>query len=131
MFTPDQFRAKAREYEKREAASTDAAESLDFRKLRERFTALADNEQWLLDNYEKTIHPAADGQPLNAPELNADEERFLRYLGAAVVMQWDSLPATLRREIFDNAGAMGDISETAENRGKIARFLRSQDDRAD
>ena len=130
MFTPEQFRAKATEYGKREAASTDAAESSDFQKLKDRFTTLANNEQWLLDNYEKTIHTTAGIQPLNAPELNADEERFLRYLGAAVVMQWDSLPAKLRREIFDNAGAMGDISETAENRGKIARFLRSQDDRA-
>src|SRR5690349_17824795 len=101
MFTPDQFRAKATEYEKREAASTDVSESSDFRKLKERFTVLADNEQWLLENYEKTVHATADVQPLNVPELNADEERFLRYLGAAVVMQWDSLPAKLRREIFD------------------------------
>jgi hypothetical protein len=29
----------------------------------------------------------------------------------------------LHRELFDNAGAMGALLETAELRGKIARFL--------
>jgi hypothetical protein len=33
------------------------------------------------------------------------------------------LPRKLQRELFDNAGAMGDILDTAALRGQIARFL--------
>jgi len=38
-------------------------------------------------------------------------------------MEWDTLPMKLQRELFDNAGAMGALLETATLRGQIARFL--------
>jgi len=47
----------------------------------------------------------------------------LRCLGAAVIMQWNALPNTLQREIFDTAGSVGKLLETAALRGQIARFL--------
>ena len=57
MFTPMQYRAKAAE----------AAESLkhtenprDISKLQQSkrtFSALADNEDWLKDNYDRMVHP--------------------------------------------------------------------------
>jgi hypothetical protein len=43
--------------------------------------------------------------------------------GAALIMQWNSLPTKLRRELFDNAGSMGELLETAALRRQIARFL--------
>jgi hypothetical protein len=55
--------------------------------------------------------------------LAAEEERVLRCLGAAIIMQWNSLPTTLQREIFDTAGSVGTLLETAELRGQLARFL--------
>jgi hypothetical protein len=38
-------------------------------------------------------------------------------------MQWNTLPTKLRRELFDNAGSMGELLETGTLRGQIARFL--------
>ncbi len=38
-------------------------------------------------------------------------------------MHWSALPTTLQREIFDTAGSVGKLLETAELRGQIARFL--------
>jgi hypothetical protein len=38
-------------------------------------------------------------------------------------MQWDTLPTPLRSEIFDTAGSVGKLMETAALRGQIARFL--------
>jgi hypothetical protein len=37
----------------------------------------------------------------------ADEDKILRYLGAAVIMQWNTLPTKLQRELFDKAGSYG------------------------
>jgi hypothetical protein len=55
--------------------------------------------------------------------LAAEEEQILRCLGAAVIMQWNTLPTSLQREIFDTAGSVGKLLETAALRGQIARFL--------
>jgi hypothetical protein len=38
-------------------------------------------------------------------------------------MQWNALPTSLQREIFDTAGSVGKLWETAALRGQIARFL--------
>ena len=38
-------------------------------------------------------------------------------------MQWNTLPTSLQREIFDSAGSVGKLLETAALRGQIARFL--------
>jgi hypothetical protein len=43
-------------------------------------------------------------------------------------MQWNTLPAKLQRELFDTAGAMGDLLDTAALRGQIARFLHKHKD---
>jgi hypothetical protein len=129
MFTPEQFRAKAAEYAERIKGSTVASETLDFQALEQRFTALANNEQWLADNYDKTLH-GTDDDPSPSLIIADDEDLMLRCLGAAVVMQWSTLPTKLQRELFDNASAVGELSETAARRGMIARFLHKQNDAA-
>jgi hypothetical protein len=124
MFTPEQFRAKAAEYAQRIKGSTVADERREFQALEQRFTALANNEQWLADNYDKTVHP--DGHPAADLTIADDEDLMLRCLGAAVVMQWCSLPTKWQRQLFDNATAVGEFSETAARRGMIARLLHRQ-----
>jgi len=62
--------------------------------------------------------------------LAAEEELILRCLGAAIIMQWNVLPTTLQREIFDTAGSIGKLLETAALRGQIARFLHNHKDDA-
>ncbi len=39
------------------------------------------------------------------------------------MMQWNTLPAKLQRELFDSAGSTGELLATEELRGQIARFL--------
>jgi hypothetical protein len=53
----------------------------------------------------------------------AAEDQILRCLGAALIMQWNTLPAKLQKELFDNAGDMGELLDTSALRGQIARFL--------
>jgi len=60
---------------------------------------------------------------LNGIILASEEEHVLRCLGAALILQWNTLPAKLQRELFDNAGSMGELLETPALRGQIARFL--------
>jgi hypothetical protein len=120
MFTPNQYRAKAVEYGELVKTSTGPNQRREFQQLKQCFTVLADNEQWLADNYKNTVRaPERD----RSNDLAEEEEHVLRCLGAALIMQWNTLPTKLRRELFDNAGSMGELLKTAALRGQIARFL--------
>ena len=43
-------------------------------------------------------------------------------------MQWNTIPTTLQRELFDTAGSLGDVPQTVALRGQIARFLHNHKD---
>jgi hypothetical protein len=65
--------------------------------------------------------PAPDG-------IFGKDRHILRCLGAAVIMQWNTIPTKLQRELFDTAGSLGDVLQTAALRGQIARFLHEHKD---
>lgn len=139
MVTSEQYRAKALEYGNLVATSADAGEKREYQKLQQSFAELADNDEWLAQHRKQTLHVADiahSGEAFLAKEepvvqskdsddvpLAHEEEHILRCLGAALIMQWGTLPQKLQRELFDNAGAMGDQLDTASLRGQIARFL--------
>lgn len=139
MFTSGQYRAKGLEYGNLVETSANANEKREYQRLQQTFTELADNEEWLADHHEQILHAdiecsgdvfLAKEEPLPQNEHSDDvrlaeqeEEHILRCLGAALIMQWGTLPRKLQRELFDNAGAMGDLLDTASLRGQIARFL--------
>ena len=75
----------------------------------------------LADNDELLQEKNAVGEK-NRTTLAA-EDQVLRCLGAALIMQWNTLPAKLQRELFDDAGDMGELLDTSALRGQIARFL--------
>jgi hypothetical protein len=131
MFTTEQYRAKAREYAEWGKATISPREANEFKKLEHSFTTLADNEQWLAENHNKTVNANTDGIAVGAIELAAQEEHVLRCLGAALIMQWNTLPQKLQRELFDNASSMGELLDTVSLRGQIARFLHSHKDNED
>jgi len=56
------------------------------------------------------------------------EKHILQCLGAAVIMQWNTIPTKLQRELFDTAGSLGDVLQTVTLRGQIARFLHNHKD---
>ncbi|WP_044589630.1 hypothetical protein [Bradyrhizobium sp. LTSPM299] len=122
MFKSRQYRAKATEYGELVKGSAGAEESRKFQALEDRFVSLADNEQGLADAYRDAVHGDAHDGPRGAA-LAAEEEHVLRCLGAAVILQWNTLPNLLQREIFDTAGSVGKLLDTAALRGQIARFL--------
>jgi len=135
MFTAEQFRSQAAQSAE-SAKNTDVpSEIRKFQASRESFRLLAQNEDWLADNFDKMIHsqdlPSQDevvGERLDRRSVAEVEEHILRCLGAAVIMQWNTIPTKLRRELFDTAGSLGALPQTAALRGQIARFLHNHKD---
>lgn len=119
MFKSQQYRAEAAAYGEMVKDSVGPDESRKLRKHRDRLVSLADNEQELADKYNEALGLGEQAGIVLAHE----EEHVLRCLGAAVILQWTTLPTTLQREIFDTAGSVGDVLETEALRGQIARFL--------
>ena len=132
MFKAEHFRTKLAESAEL-IKNTDAPSEI--RKLEQSmksFRILAQNEDWLADNFDKMIHsedvPSKDeseGKPFDSKAVAEIEEHILRCLGAAVMMHWSTIPTKLQRELFDTAGSLGDVLQTLTLRGQVARFLHS------
>jgi hypothetical protein len=58
MFTVEQYRAKAIEYSNLVRMANNPNELSEFPKLERSYIELADNAQWAIDNYDKTLHGA-------------------------------------------------------------------------
>lgn len=86
MFKTDKYRAMAVRNGERAKNTNVPGEMDEFQKLERSFTLLANNEEWLADNFDKTLH-APSGEPLDQATLADTEEHMLRCLGAAVIMQ--------------------------------------------
>jgi hypothetical protein len=117
LFTSKQYLAKAVEYGELAKTSVESTKRQEFQELEGRFSVLA----VLADNDELLQEKNAVGE--NNRTTLAAEDQVLRCLGAALIMQWNTLPAKLQRELFDDAGDMGELLDTSALRGQIARFL--------
>jgi hypothetical protein len=122
MFKSQQDHAKAAEFGQRVKSPTGSDESRMVEEPQDRHASLADSEQGRADDHDNARNVAEPDRSGRAA-LADEEEDVLRCLGAAIIMQWNALPTTLQREIFDTAGSVGKLLETAELRGQIARFL--------
>jgi hypothetical protein len=84
MFTAEQYRAKAAEFR---ALLTNTPrspnETKEFRDLEQTYTRLAENEEWMAVNLDKTIQRREDYD--NSAPLVEEEEQILKFLGAAVL----------------------------------------------
>jgi hypothetical protein len=136
MFTAKQFRAKAAESAESLKHTAVPSEIREFQRSIDSFNALAENEDWLANNFDKIVHSQgalpekdAPGKPVADATVDEIEERILRCLGAAVIMQWNTIPTKLQRELFDTAGSMGDVLKSTALRAQIARFLHRHADR--
>jgi hypothetical protein len=135
MFTADEFRAKAAESTESLKHTDVPSEIRALQRSEQSYSALAQNEDWLAVNFDKIIksrdiHPQDDvaGKSADRRTVAEIEEHILRCLGAAVIMQWNTIPTELKRELFDTAGSLGDVPQTAALRGQIARFLHDHKD---
>lgn len=139
MATSQQLRVRAAEFGEL-IKGTDHPDAIrELRRQERTFTDLADNEDWLANNLDKTVNPADkdDGRLMlsptakgggGPPPLSENEEQVLRCLGAAVIMQWNTLPAKLQKELFENASSVGNLLKAAAVKGQIARFLHDHKD---
>jgi hypothetical protein len=126
MFTAEQYRAKAAEFRARLTNTLRSPnETKEFRDLEQTYTKLAENEEWMAVNIDKTIQP---GENDNSAALVEEEEQILKCLGAAVLMRWNTVPTKLQRELFDCASTIGDLQQTTPLKGRIARFLHNHKD---
>jgi hypothetical protein len=134
MMTSQQSRARAAEFGELIKGANHSDAIRELQRQQRTFTELADNEDWLAGNLDKTVHPASqdinDGPNLakDSAIIAEDEAYLLGCLGAAVIMQWNTLPTKLQRELFDNASSMGDLLQTDVLKGQIARFLHNHKD---
>ena len=135
MFTAEQFRAKAAKCTELLRNTVIPSEIRELQPSEQSFSALAQNEDWLADNFDKIIKSqdihAQDevaGKSVDRRTVAEIEEHILRCLGAAVIMQWNTIPTKLQRDLFDTAGSLGDVLQTAALRGQIARFLHNHKD---
>ena len=122
LFTSKQYLAKAVEYGDLAKMSVGSTKRQELQDLEGRFSVLAvlaDNDELL---QEKNAVCSTQQDETNRTTLAA-EDQVLRCLGAALIMQWKTLPAKLQRELFDNAGDMGELLDTSGLRGQIALFL--------
>ena len=111
MFKSRHYRAEAAKYGELVKDSTGPDESRKLQERQDRLVSLADNEQGLSADYDNAVHVAEQDRSCGAT-LADEEEHVLRCLGAAIIMQWNTLPTTLQREIFDTAGSVGKLLET-------------------
>ena len=58
MFTSKQYRDKAAEYNRLTATATTSDEKREYQNLEQRFTTLADNEEWMVEHRDQTVHAA-------------------------------------------------------------------------
>lgn len=130
MFSAEQYRAKAAEFGALLTISSRSPnETSELRNLEQTYTTLAENEEWMVANIEKTIQRRRDQD--NRTALAEEEEQILKCLGAAVIMQWNTMPTKLRRELFDCASSIGsvrDLLQIVPLKEQMARFLHTHKD---
>ncbi len=86
MFSAEQYRAKAAEFR---AMLTNTPRSpnemSEFRNLEQTYTTLAENEEWMAINIDKTIRQKNDRD--NRTSLDEEEEQILRCVGTAAIQE--------------------------------------------
>jgi hypothetical protein len=140
MFKAEHFRTKQAEVADSMKDTDTPSETRKHEQSMKSLGVLAENEDWLADNFDKMVHsqdlpfqdlPSTDEpatKPIDAEAAAKAEEHILRCLGAAVMMHWSAIPTKLQRELFDTAGSMGDVLQTGALRGQVARFLHKHND---
>ena len=127
MFTAKQYRAKAAEYAELLKAASLTAETREFRRLKQSYLMLAENEEWMADNREKIDGPGADYSCYGDVLLPRQRSNALECVGAADPMQSTEITTKIQ-QLFDDYGSKGGLLQTATLRGQIARFLQKHKD---
>jgi len=114
MFTAEQFRTKVAESAEKIKNTDVPSEIRKIERSMGSYSLLAQNEDWLADNFDKMIRSQdvlsedeALGERPDSKAVAKIEEHVLRCLGAAVIMQWNTIPKKLQRELFGHRRVTG------------------------
>jgi hypothetical protein len=62
-----------------------------------------------------------EAEGVEVPALPPTDETFdLKYLGAAVAMRWGTIPAKLRRELFESANSLAELGRVPGTQPEVA-----------
>ena len=127
MFTAEQYRAKAAQYDGFLAAAQSPAEIAEYRGLKQSYALHADNLDWLAANAGKTMSTEVRDPPRRKRrDRNGafeEQENILRCLGAAVILNWNTIPTKLQRALFEAASSIQDDGQVAPLKDVLAQFL--------
>ena len=126
MFTPEQYRAKAAQYDALLKTAGTPAEEAEYRDLKQSYGSLAENLDWLAANSGKTVGSGKQpprGQGADRNEAYAEQENVLRCLGAAVILAWNTIPQQLQRALFEAASSIENSERKAPLKDVLAQFL--------
>ena len=85
------------------------------------FEAAVALEEWEAEGGASPGVPQASGHGASRP--SPQERLLLQRLGAALVDEWNNLPAPLQRAIYEHAAAGGSSLNRLTTRRQMARFL--------
>ncbi len=73
MLAPELYRAKAAEYAELAKTANSLDDAREFQRRERSFTVLADNEQWLADHHDQTVHTIDAGGAREADPVLIDD----------------------------------------------------------
>jgi hypothetical protein len=134
MFTAEQYRVKAAQYDGFLAAAQSPAEIAEYQGLKQSYALHADNLDWLAANTGKTVSTYAPELPRRKRRdrngAYAEQGNILRCLGAAVILNWNTIPTKLQRALFEAASSIQDSGQDAPLKDVLAQFLHDHKDDA-
>jgi hypothetical protein len=123
MWKAKQYRAKAAEFTGLLKTANSPSEIREFRSQEGSYVTLAENDEWLADNLDKTNSPGTDQNLYSDIIFVRQEKNSLGRLGAD-----DATPVTefsiKMQQLFDDAGSNSGLLQIATLRRQFARFLR-------
>jgi hypothetical protein len=108
MPTAKQYRTKAAEFTELLKTTSLPADTQEFRKLEQSYLTLAENEEWMADNLEKTNSSGADENWYGDAILMKQGKHTLGCQGAYVATQSTAIPMKIQ-QLYDDAGSLGGL----------------------
>jgi hypothetical protein len=99
------------------------SEICEFRNLEQSYVTLAENDEWMADNLDKTNSSGTNENFYSDIILARQEKNALGRLGADDVTPFTEFSIKMQ-QLFDDAGSKGGLLQTAALRGQFSRLLR-------
>ena len=123
MRTAKQYRVKAAEFTELLKTASSPAEMCEFRNLEQSYVTLAENDEWMVNNRDKTNSPRTDDNMYSGIILARQKKNVFGRIGAGEATPFTEFSIKMQ-QLFDDAGSKGGQLQSAALRGQFVRFLR-------